>query len=120
VYFIYPETCGVRLEDMDVLFGDASTAAGTPSLRAETDSLMPTGSPIGSDYRGRPTFTPANAIPGLALDAPDLDGNRPKPSTSPGDGGIANWLSRVVNRSRSRAGSGSSSGRYAPIRQGED
>ncbi|PKS12142.1 hypothetical protein jhhlp_001440 [Lomentospora prolificans] len=121
VYFIYPETCGVRLEDMGVLFGDASTAAGTPSLRAETDSLMPPGSPLGSDYRGRPVFTPSNAIPGLSLDAPDLEGNeRIKPSSSPNDGGIANWLSRVVNRSRSRAGSGGSSGRYTPIRQGEE
>lgn len=121
VYFLYPETCGVRLEDMDVLFGDASTVAGTPSLRAETDSLMYPGSPIGSDFRGRSGFTPSNAIPGLALDPPDLEGSEhPKPSTSPNDGGITNWLSRVVNGSRSRAGSGSSSGRYAPVRQGDD
>lgn len=121
VYFLYPETCGVRLEDMDVLFGDASTVAGTPSLRAETDSLMYPGSPIGSDFRGRSGFTPSNAIPGLTLDPPDLEGSEhPKPSTSPNDGGITNWLSRVVNGSRSRAGSGSSSGRYAPVRQGDD
>ncbi|CAI4218200.1 unnamed protein product [Parascedosporium putredinis] len=82
VYFLYPETCGVRLEDMDVLFGDASTVAGTPSLRAETDSLMYPGSPIGSDFRGRSGFTPSNAIPGLTLDPPDLEGSEhPKPST---------------------------------------
>ncbi|EFW99000.1 major facilitator superfamily transporter monosaccharide [Grosmannia clavigera kw1407] len=30
VYFLYPETCGVRLEEMGSLFGDASTAIGTP------------------------------------------------------------------------------------------
>ena len=23
MYFLYPETCGIRLEDMDALFGDA-------------------------------------------------------------------------------------------------
>ncbi|UKZ77240.1 hypothetical protein TrVFT333_004960 [Trichoderma virens FT-333] len=66
VYFIYPETCGVRLEDMDSIFGDASTVA-TPSIHAETGSLIRGGSPIGS---GRMPFRSTTPIPGLSLDPP--------------------------------------------------
>lgn len=128
MYFIYPETCGVRLEEMDVLFGDASTVVGTPSLRAETESLMPSvgspiGSAVGSDFRGRPTFTSTSAIPNMPLDPPD-EGNDGKPSTPTGEPHtVGSWLARVVNRSRSRASSGASgsgSGRYAPLRQQGD
>lgn len=122
VYFVYPETCGVRLEDMDTLFGDASTVAGTPSLRAETDSLMRAGSPIGSDYRSHPSFERQSAIPNLSLDNPDVEGMDNKPSTPPSrgeSGGIGSWISRVVSRTRAGS-SGSGSGRYAPLHQGDE
>ncbi|KAK5997193.1 High-affinity glucose transporter-like protein [Cladobotryum mycophilum] len=65
VYFTYPETCGVRLEEMDSLFGDASTVAGTPSFQGETGSLIRGGSPIGS---GRLPFGGPSPIPGLTFD----------------------------------------------------
>ncbi|KAI8305145.1 MFS glucose transporter mfs1 [Colletotrichum sp. SAR11_240] len=112
VYFIYPETCGVRLEEMDSLFGDASTVIGTPSVHAaETGSLMP-GSPVGS-YRGRPAFTAQNAIPGLSLDPPDIpDG---KGQDGEASSTISGWVSRVVSRTRNQSSSGS--GRYAPVNQ---
>lgn len=32
VYYVYPETMGVHLEDMDSLFGDKSIMSGTPSI----------------------------------------------------------------------------------------
>ncbi|KAF6821369.1 MFS monosaccharide transporter [Colletotrichum sojae] len=115
VYFVYPETCGVRLEEMDSLFGDASTVVGTPSLRAETGSLMRAGSPVGSiDYRGRPgNFTAQNAIPGLSLDPPDIpDG---KAQDGEASSTISGWVSRVVGRTRDQSSGGS--GRYAPINQ---
>ncbi|KZL69728.1 hexose transporter [Colletotrichum tofieldiae] len=116
VYFIYPETCGVRLEEMDSLFGDASTVIGTPSIHAaENDSLMRAGSPIGSiDYRGRPgNFTANNAIPGLSLDPPDIpDG---KGQDGEASSTISGWVSRVVGRTRDQSSSGS--GRYAPVNQ---
>jgi hypothetical protein len=61
VYFIYPETCGVRLEEMDSLFGDATTMVGTPSIRSETGSALRASSPVGSlDLRGR---TGPDAVP---------------------------------------------------------
>lgn len=97
---------------MDSLFGDASTTMGTPSIRgAETGSLMP-GSPIGSG-RG----VPSGGIPGLSLDDDD---NKSQIQTSGGeDRSVGGWLSRVVGR-RGSQGSGSGSGRYAPIGQNDD
>ncbi|KAK8094494.1 General substrate transporter [Apiospora hydei] len=52
VYFIYPETCGVRLEEMGSLFGDNTTAMASPSVRSETGSIYRVSSPDGS-FRGR-------------------------------------------------------------------
>ncbi|KAF4584350.1 sugar porter (SP) family MFS transporter [Ophiocordyceps camponoti-floridani] len=124
VYFIYPETCGVRLEDMDSLFGDASTIVGTPSIRAETGSLVRGGSPIGSG-RG---IIGSSAIPGLSL-APgsEMDDDNKSPTHPSGGAGagagedrsVGGWLSRVVG-GRGRADSaGSGQGRYAPLGQEE-
>ncbi|KFA49623.1 hypothetical protein S40293_06627 [Stachybotrys chartarum IBT 40293] len=113
VYFVYPETCGVRLEDMDSLFGDASTVMGTPSIRDETGSLMRAGSPIGS-ARG---FGPNSGIPNLSLDPDEDDDNKSQIQTSGGeDRSVGTWLSRVVGRGRADS-TGSGQGRYAPVGQ---
>ena len=116
MYFIYPETCGVRLEEMDSLFGDASTVMGTPSLRDEAASLMRAGSPMGSPSRANGSGGP---IPSLSLD-PDADiddDNKSQIQTSGGeDRSVGAWLSRVVGRGRSDS-TGSNQGRYAPIGQ---
>ncbi|KAF5021434.1 hypothetical protein F66182_6528 [Fusarium sp. NRRL 66182] len=121
VYFIYPETCGVRLEDMDSLFGDASTVAGTPSIHGtETGSLMRAGSPAGS---GRGLLGPSSSIPGLSLDPPTMDDDNKSQSqmqaSGGNDGSVGGWLSRVVGRNRSDSGS-SAQGRYAPLGQQEE
>ncbi|UZP41969.1 hypothetical protein NXS19_009785 [Fusarium pseudograminearum] len=118
VYFIYPETCGVRLEDMDSLFGDASTVAGTPSLHGtETGSLMRGGSPVGSS---RGLIGPSSAIPGLSLDPPTIDDdNKSQMQSGADERGVGGWLSRVVGRNRSDSGS-SAQGRYAPLGQQEE
>ncbi|KAI9903208.1 hypothetical protein N3K66_002560 [Trichothecium roseum] len=109
VYFVYPETCGVRLEDMDSLFGDASTVMGTPSIHgAETGSLMRPGSP---------SIGPSSAIPGMSLNSPDIDDDR-KSQAQSGGGEDRSWFSRVVNRGRSGSG-GSGQGRYTPLGQQE-
>ncbi|KAF9878520.1 hypothetical protein CkaCkLH20_04012 [Colletotrichum karsti] len=113
VYFIYPETCGVRLEEMNSLFGDASTVMGTPSVHAADDTgpLMP-GSPVGS-YRGRPAYTAQSAIPGLDLNPPEIpDG---KGQDGEASSTISGWVSRVVSRTRNQSSSGS--GRYHPVNQ---
>ncbi|RDW71303.1 hypothetical protein BP6252_07866 [Coleophoma cylindrospora] len=133
VYFIYPETCGVRLEDMDLLFGDATTAMPTPATRAETGSLMGVGSPVpsmdlrrgiqGTPAYGTPAFGngigPSSAIPGLDIDPPNVSIKNGKPQFSgddqDGEGeGVGGWISRMVNRSK---GDDSSvkSGKYKPL-----
>ncbi len=123
MYFIYPETCGVRLEDMDAIFGDATTtmgtpAAGTPALRAETDALVGTGSPVPPlDIRGRSQFGAGSAIPGLDIDPPNDVDRKPR-SGSRERGGLGGWISRMLGRGRS-SGTGSG-GEYAPLGQGED
>ncbi|RFU81298.1 high-affinity glucose transporter [Trichoderma arundinaceum] len=115
VYFVYPETCGVRLEDMDSIFGDASTVA-TPSIHAETGSLIQGGSPIGS---GRMPFRSTTPIPGLSLDGPDVNDNKSVSQSGGDDRSISGWISRVVNRGRSGSPS-SGQGRYTPLGQQED
>jgi hypothetical protein len=128
VYFIYPETCGVRLEEMDSLFGDATTAMGTPVargtplVRPEADALVRPGSPVPSlDIRGRPQFGPGSAIPGLDIDPPStLGGDADGKQRSRGreGGGITGWFSRLVGRGKT--GDSSNSGDYEALIQGED
>jgi hypothetical protein len=112
---------------MDALFGDATTAMGTPatlgtpSMRAEADALIRPGSPIPPlDIPNRAGFGSSNALPGLDIDPPQLgvvDG-KPKLSSHDGQGsGIGAWLSRMIGRGKSDGGS---SARYAPLGQGED
>ncbi|KAK5660910.1 hypothetical protein OQA88_12283 [Cercophora sp. LCS_1] len=123
VYFLYPETCGVRLEDMDALFGDATNArstpvAGTPALHAESDALVAPGSPVPQlDIRGRPRFGAASAIPGLDIDPPTEVDRKPRSASRSRGGGFGGWLSRLMGR----RGSGSSrGGEYEVLNQGGD
>jgi hypothetical protein len=129
VYFIYPETAGVRLEDMDVLFGDATTAMPTPATRAETGSLLGVNSPVPSmDLRrglqgGGPNGLGASsAIPGLDIDPPHVIIKNGKPQYGDEDStteGVGGWISRMVTRSKGE-GSSIKSGQYKPLDQDEE
>jgi hypothetical protein len=129
VYFIYPETAGIRLEDMDMLFGDATTAMPTPAARAESGSLMG-GSPVPSmDLRrgipGPSGFGPAAAIPGLDIDPPHVSIRNGKPQYAVDDEpseGVGGWISRMVNRNGGDGGSIKSgqSAQYKPLDQEEE
>lgn len=101
----------MRLEEMDSLFGDASTVMGTPSIHADTESLLRTGSP-----------GPSREVPGMSLDAAAEmdDDNKSQIQTSGGeDRSIGGWLSRIVARGRSPS-TGSGQGRYAPLGQQDE
>ncbi|KAK4132880.1 hypothetical protein BT67DRAFT_463248 [Trichocladium antarcticum] len=126
VYFLYPETCGVRLEDMDALFGDATRALGTPApstpaLHAESDALLRPESPVPPlDIRNRAAMRsphPAGAaIRGLPIDPPDdVDDSKPRAS---GSGGVGGWIARVMGRGKN--GGSSRGSQYAPIDQRDD
>lgn len=104
MYFLYPETRGVRLEDMGALFGDtthphgtpvaSSSATDTPALRAESDALLRPASPA------TPLDGPAGGIGRMARTSGSEEG--------PASGG---WFSGIVGRKgKDRAG-------YAPVGQ---
>jgi hypothetical protein len=122
VYFIYPETANVRLEDMNSIFGDATSVMPTPQTLAEAESLFSgdARSPVPSlDIRGSRGAVDS-AIPGLNIDPPDevpsIDGKVSKAETEENEG-IGGWISNMVKRN----GEGdSNSGKYKRVGQDED
>ncbi|KAJ1707592.1 MFS monosaccharide transporter [Aspergillus flavus] len=114
VYFLYPETSGVRLEDMDTLFGDATTAMPTPASQGEHGSLMSISSPVPSlDIRRQYSqFGPENAIPGLDIDPPTINAGEnakvgQRGSRDGGGGrleGLGGWISNMVSRHKGSSG----------------
>ncbi|KAJ5164712.1 Mitochondrial substrate/solute carrier [Penicillium coprophilum] len=127
VYFLYPETSGVRLEDMNVLFGDASTAMPTPATQGERGSLMGAGSPVPSlDLRRQyGQFGAESSIPGLDIDPPTSShegtSKRGRSDSHQGSArgeGIGGWISSMVTRNRG-AGPDATNSQYRRLEQGE-
>lgn len=120
VYFLYPETANVRLEEMDQLFGDATTAMPTPAQHAEVESLMGLRSPVPSlDIRrgGPGQFSADSAIPGLDLNPPvgAESQENGKGGDDAGNGGqrsegIGGWISRLARRGSGKDGGGKAGG----------
>src|ERR1700759_67194 len=108
VWFLYPETANVRLEDMNSLFGDATSVMPTPETLAEAESLFSaTRSPVPSlDIRGGHGHTADSAIPGLDIDPPvgkaddGASSSRPRMGSRQGSGqrgeGLGGWISNMV------------------------
>ncbi|KAL6720199.1 Ribulose bisphosphate carboxylase large chain [Lecanora helva] len=126
VYFLYPETANVRLEDMDLLFGDATTAMPTPAQHAEVESLMSEArSPVPSlDIRRGPgAFTADNAIPGLDINPPSEpsgNGKAHEPPERPAqNGGLGGWISSMIQRTKGN-GKKPSGGAYGRLGQDEE
>ncbi|KAF2200249.1 hypothetical protein GQ43DRAFT_456572 [Delitschia confertaspora ATCC 74209] len=115
VWFLYPETANVRLEDMNALFGDATSVMPTPATLAEAESLFSGhGSPVPSlDIRRHGADS---AIPGLDIDPPQNSRSPRKESTSEGIGG---WISNMVRRGRGNGEGDSEGGRYQRVGQGD-
>ena len=125
VYFLYPETANVRLEDMDQLFGDATTAMPTPAQHAEVESLMSARSPVPSlDIRRAPGhFSADNAIPGLDINPPEAqDGKKQAADEEPPKReGLGGWISRLTARGKKdpKAANGEA-GSYRRLGQDDD
>lgn len=117
VWFIYPETANVRLEDMNSLFGDATSVMPTPQTLAEAESLFSGNrSPVPSlDIRSNRHAT-ESAIPGLDIDPPDIETGKSLPKA---DGeaseGIGGWISNIVKKNKNN-GEGDS-GKYKRVGQ---
>ncbi|KAJ5693324.1 Mitochondrial substrate/solute carrier [Penicillium macrosclerotiorum] len=125
LYLVHAFFCaGVRLEDMNVLFGDATTAMPTPVTDAERNSLMGAGSPVPSlDIRRQyGQFGTESAIPGLDIDPPSLSHGGAGKSSHQGSHrgeGIGGWISNMVNRHRGSS-TGTSPSQYRRLEQGDD
>ncbi|KXT17670.1 hypothetical protein AC579_9025 [Pseudocercospora musae] len=123
VWFIYPETANVRLEDMNSIFGDATTIAPTPETLAEVESLFSGNrSPVpsfrlGDDQTG-------GQIPDMDLQPPDVEVQDGKPIINQGERGegVAGWISNMAERMKSGGAdaNGSGSGKYRRIGQDDD
>ncbi|KAF2672043.1 hypothetical protein BT63DRAFT_186561 [Microthyrium microscopicum] len=117
VWFIYPETANVRLEDMNSLFGDATSVMPTPETLAEAESLFGSQrSPVPSLNigAGQSGITADHAIPGLDIDPPGQVSNdainrgsatvRPAVDRTHSSGsrqeGLGGWISNMVGRNR--------------------
>lgn len=121
MYFIYPETANVRLEDMNSLFGDATTVMPSPQTLAEAESLFSgngRGSPVRSLNLGAGRAAD-QAIPGLDIDPPDLDDPNRKAEQETTEG-IGGWISNMVKRTKGNGEGDSSSAKYKRVGQDED
>jgi len=142
VWFIYPETANVRLEDMNALFGDATSTIGTPaslSHRSSNASLLGGGgdaSPVPSltlDGGGGGSAAADGAIPGLDIDPPHVQIKDGKPILSRRGSdasiasvveGVGGWIGSLVKRGQregadARSVRSGAAGSYRPVGQNE-
>ncbi|KAI9774920.1 MAG: hypothetical protein M1840_000136 [Geoglossum simile] len=129
VYFTYPETRGVRLEDMDAIFGDASTALPTPATGAERTSLVGGRalSPVPSlDVRRGVQGRHVAGFPGLDIDPPfvSVENGKPQLNKKSSSEGASGWITRMIKRGKGGGkGNGNGSeggGDYQRLDQAED
>ncbi|WPH00948.1 Hypothetical protein R9X50_00378200 [Acrodontium crateriforme] len=121
VWFIYPETANIRLEDMNSLFGDATTAAPTPQTLAEVESLFSGNrSPVPSFRLGEQD----ESVPDIDLQPPEVPIENGKAHLSQdADGykeGVAGWISNLVKRGKGDDASGSGGGQYKRVGQDDE
>ncbi|KAF2660200.1 MFS monosaccharide transporter-like protein [Lophiostoma macrostomum CBS 122681] len=124
VWFIYPETANVRLEDMNSIFGDATSVMPTPQTLAEAESLFSGNrSPVPALDIGSGRAGADSAIPGLDIDPPDLEVEDGKPlikADGEGSEGIGGWITNMVKRGKNNGEGDSSSGKYKRVGQDEE
>ena len=121
MWFIYPETANVRLEDMNSLFDDATTAAPTPQTLAEVESLFSGNrSPVPS-FRLADDSNQDTQVPDLDIDPPALDVEDGKPiiKERPSEG-LGGWISNIVKKGKGDEDGASGSGKYKRINDDDE
>ncbi|KAI5245733.1 hypothetical protein E4T43_03009 [Aureobasidium subglaciale] len=124
VYFCFPETANVRLEDMNSIFGDATTIAPSPQTLAEAESLF-SRSPAPSMHLDRDGNAPQDSnIPDLDIDPPAVDVQNGKPmfSKDTDSEGLGGWISNLVKKGKGDGASSHAggSGNYRRVGQDDD
>ncbi|KAI4735671.1 hypothetical protein E4T50_13804 [Aureobasidium sp. EXF-12298] len=113
----------VRLEDMNSIFGDASTIAPSPQTLAEAESLF-SRSPAPSMHLDHDGDAPQDSnIPDLDIDPPAVDVQNGKPMFSAKDTdseGLGGWISNLVKKKGDGESSKAGSGKYRRVGQDED
>lgn len=121
----------MRLEDMNSLFGDATTAAPTPATLAEAESLFSGDrSPVPSFRLGGGDGTNQDAnVPDMDIDPPHVDIQNGKAmlgkdsdsqSQRSQKEGMSGWISNMVKRNKGDGGSGSGKYRRLEDDEGDD
>lgn len=131
VYFVYPETKGVHLEDMDSLFGDKSVTSTSRSSVPDTQSLLSRDADAAYANPGTSTLQPSAAAIARSrgsfgsVQSPNfqpIGGHEPFGKDelddeatlgSNGNGKLTAFVTRLMN-GRKRIGSGGSS-TYRPL-----
>lgn len=99
VWFVYPETKGIQLEEMDTIFGDQTVVATPATARQSLLHPSRTGSPVPS------------------LDIGRSDGKRTPPTyRKRGGGGLGGWLKGVLSGKTENE----SGGHYRQLDEGDD
>ena len=111
----------MRLEDMNLLFGDATSQFPTPASGAPGSGPMGPQSPVPSLSLGQ--HNSENAIPGLDIDPPNVNVENGKPVISRAESerreGVGGWISNLVKRGK-RGNSLGESGTYSRVGQSDD
>ena len=119
MWFIYPETANVRLEDMNSIFGDATSVMPSPATIAEAESLFSgQRSPVPSLDMRQQGLNADHAIPGLDIDPPPVQVKNGRPIPSEQREGFGGWISSMLRRTGEEGES--QSGKYKPVQQEED
>jgi len=119
VWFIYPETANVRLEDMNSLFGDATTIAPTPETLAEVESIFSGHrSPVAS-LRLDDTSDPIPDIEDLEPPPVEIQDGKPIINDNQGEG-VGGWISGIVKRAKGDNASAHGSGKYRRVDQDDN
>jgi hypothetical protein len=118
---LYPETANIRLEEMDAIFGDATSVMPTPATLAEAESLFSRGSPVPSLDIRRQNITADHAIPGLDIEPP-IPPKNGKGAKAEGESseGLGGWISNIVKRAKGNGEGDSQSGRYRRLDQDDE
>ena len=107
---------------MNSIFGDASTAAPTPAMEAEAESLF-----SGSNRSPSSSFRLGDGnqpVPEMDLRPPDVDIHDGKPMLSKDSDsqseGLGGWIGNLVKKGKGEEGDGTRSGRYTRVGQEDD
>lgn len=110
----------MRLEDMNSIFGDATTIAPTPETLAEVESLFSGNrSPVPSFSLG----DQGEPIPDMDLQPPDVEIQDGKPILNKDEGqgeGVGGWIGNMVSKVTGDEANGNGSGKYRRVGQNDE